>query len=245
MLTLKIKKGPFTSNIKWFCPRPKIMEAFGFYEYRYSFFQKLVLGFHYESFYTIDIDLNIEEKELLANCKKNTRYEINRARREGVKFQIGNDIDEFVKFYNEFAIAKNMAQISNSDLNLFSSKLYITQAIYQEEILVMHTYLFDDEIKRVCLLNSASLFRNCNDPKKHQMIGRANRFLHFEDMLYFKKRGVKVYDFGGYAVDDINEEREKINKFKKGFGGEVVKLPNYYSYPLYLYLCCKKLFNKS
>jgi hypothetical protein len=49
-----------------------------------------------------------------------------------VKFQIGNDIDEFVKFYNEFAIAKNMAQISKSDLNLFSSKLYIigSQRLY-------------------------------------------------------------------------------------------------------------------
>jgi len=244
MLTLKIKKGPFTSNIKWFCPRPKLSEAFGFFEYRQSLYQKSVLGFHYDSFYTIQIDLSIEEKNLLANCKKNTRYEINRARREGVKFQIGNDIDEFVIFYNEFALSKNMAQISNSDLKLFSSKLYITQALYQEEILVMHTYLFDDQIKRVCLLHTASLFRNCNDSAKHQMIGRANRFLHFEDMLYFKNIGVKLYDFGGYAVDDINEEREKINKFKKGFGGTMIKEPYYYSYPLHLYLCFKKLFTK-
>ncbi|WP_069472144.1 hypothetical protein [Candidatus Marithrix sp. Canyon 246] len=237
MLILKIKKGPFTSNIKWFCPRPRIREAFGFFEYRQSLYQKPVLGFHYDSFYTIQIDLTSDEKTLLANCRKNTRYEINRARREGVKFQIGNDIDEFIKFYNEFALSKNMAQISNSDLKLFTPKLYITKALYQEQILVMHTYLFDDDIKRVRLLHSASLFRNCDDSIKHQIIGRANRFLHFEDMLYFKKIGVKVYDFGGYAVDDINEEREKINQFKKGFGGKIVKEPNYYSYPLYLYLC--------
>ena len=223
MLTLKIKKGPFTSNIKWFCPRPKIREAFGFFEYHQCLYQKKLFGFCYESFYTIQIDLSIEEKELLANCKKNTRYEINRARREGVKFQRGNDIDQFIKFYNEFALSKNMAQISNSDLKLFGPKLYITQAVYQEEILVMHTYLFDDQIKRVCLLHTASLFRNCNDSTKHQIIGRANRFLHIEDMLYFKNIGVNVYDFGGYAVDDINEEREKINQFKKGFGGTMDK----------------------
>jgi lipid II:glycine glycyltransferase (peptidoglycan interpeptide bridge formation enzyme) len=58
-------------------------------------------------------------------------------------------------------------------------------------------------------------------------------------MLYFKSLGAKKYDLGGYAVDDSNEERQQINEFKKGFGGEIVKEPNYMSYPLYLYFLLK------
>lgn len=245
MLTLKIKKGPFTSNIKWFCPRPKIREAFGFFEYDQCLYQKKLFGFCYESFYTIHVDITVDEETLLANCRKDTRYKIKRARREGIQFKIGNDFDQFVKFYNEFAISKNIATISKSDLELFRPYIHITQAVYEEEILVTHTYFFDEEIKRACLLHTASLFRNCDDSKMRQIIGRANRFLHFEEMLYFKKLGANIYDLGGIAVDDLNEDRAKINHFKKGFGGIMVQEPYYYSYPLYLYLCFKKLFSKS
>lgn len=245
MLKLKIKKGPFSSNIKWFSPRPRIWEAFGFFEYRQTFYQKQILGFHYDSFYTIHIDLTSDEKTLLANCRKNTRYEINRARREGVQFALEKDINNFVRFYNEFAMSKNMATISRADIEQLHPYFYMTQAVYKNEVIVMHSYLLDQEFKRARLLHSASLFRNLKQSNDRHIIGRANRFLHFEDMLYLKKMGINIYDLGGYAVVNLDEERKQIANFKKGFGGEIVKEPNYYSYPLYFYLCCKKLFNKS
>jgi lipid II:glycine glycyltransferase (peptidoglycan interpeptide bridge formation enzyme) len=239
MLEYKIKKGPFSSHIKWFSPRPSLQEAFGFYEYRQTLYQKPLLGFQCENFYTIHIDLSNTEESLLTNCSKSTRYKIKRARREGMQFTLSNDIEQFVKFYNKFASTKNMAPISNIDLERVQNHLHITQAIYENEILAMHTYFFDKEIKRACLYHTASLFRNVDDSSTRQLIGRANRFLHFEDMLYFKSLGAKQYDLGGYAVDDSNEERQQINEFKKGFGGEIVKEPNYMSYPLYLYFLLK------
>jgi lipid II:glycine glycyltransferase (peptidoglycan interpeptide bridge formation enzyme) len=235
MLIFKTRKSLFTSHIKWFCPRPLIRDAFGFVYYRQSFYQQPVLGFHCETFYTIHIELTIDEKNLLANCGKNTRYKINRARREGVQFALENDINNFVKFYNEFATTKHMAKISSSALERMCPYLCMTQALYKNDVIVKHAYLLDEEQKRARLLHSASWFRHIEQSEERNFIGRANRFLHFEDMLYFKKMGIKIYDFGGYAVDDINKEREQINQFKKGFGGQIVKEPNYMSYPLYFY----------
>jgi lipid II:glycine glycyltransferase (peptidoglycan interpeptide bridge formation enzyme) len=239
MLEYKIKKGPFSSHIKWFSPPPSLQEAFGFYEYRQTLSQKSVLGFQCENFYTIHIDLSNTEENLLVNCSKSTRYKIKRARREGVQFSLEKDINKFLKFYNDFAITKNMAGISRADIELVSPYFYMTQALYKNEAIVMHAYLLDQELKRARLLHSASLYRNIEQSNDRNFIGRANRFLHLEDMLYFKKIGAKIYDLGGYAVDDLNAERQQINEFKKGFGGEIVKESNYMSYPLYLYLLLK------
>jgi len=63
-------------------------------------------------------------------------------------------------------------------------------------------------------------------------IGRANRFLHYEDIKYFKELGYRFYDLGGIAKDTQDDKLQGINKFKEGFGGELVRQYNYYS-PLY------------
>jgi lipid II:glycine glycyltransferase (peptidoglycan interpeptide bridge formation enzyme) len=55
------------------------------------------------------------------------------------------------------------------------------------------------------------------------MLGRANRYHHWEDMLRFKKSGISVYDFGGWYVGDTDQEKLRINDFKNKFGGQIVK----------------------
>ena len=46
---------------------------------------------------------------------------------------------------------------------------------------------------------------------KHQ-INFANRHLLWENILFFKSKGYKIYDFGGIT------EVDEINKFKEDFG---------------------------
>ena len=48
------------------------------------------------------------------------------------------------------------------------------------------------------------------------MVGRANRLLHYTDMLFFKNHGSKIYDWGG--ISD-SEEIRNITDFKSRFGG--------------------------
>jgi hypothetical protein len=59
--------------------------------------------------------------------------------------------------------------------------------------------------------------------RERSAIGRANRLLHWHDMLFFKNQEVSTYDFGGWYEKKEDPARLNINKFKESFGGEIVK----------------------
>lgn len=48
-------------------------------------------------------------------------------------------------------------------------------------------------------------------------IGRANKYLHWQDILYFKEKGMKSYDWGGCGEE---EAVANISSFKRKFGGK-------------------------
>lgn len=57
-------------------------------------------------------------------------------------------------------------------------------------------------------------------------IGRANRLHHWSDMLRFRDEGFGIYDFGGWYSGTQNQALLQINRFKKSFGGELVRQYN-------------------
>jgi hypothetical protein len=71
------------------------------------------------------------------------------------------------------------------------------------------------------LMQSASLFRDAETSAERNMIGRANRYLHWRDMLAFKAFGCLVYDLGGVDLAGRDPATTRIAAFKRGFGGEV------------------------
>ena len=111
------------------------------------------------------------------------------------------------------------------------------------EPLVMHLYLVDYIGKRVTLSYSASLFRYEKLSTVKNIIGNANRFLHYNDMIYFKSKGFKIYDLGGYAKDTNDSEKKGINFFKDSFGGEFIEESNYFSIPAYIGKKIQIIFN--
>jgi lipid II:glycine glycyltransferase (peptidoglycan interpeptide bridge formation enzyme) len=72
-------------------------------------------------------------------------------------------------------------------------------------------------------MQSASLFREADEVSYRNMIGRANRLLHWEDILYFKDQGYEIYDLGGVTLNQSNKEGQAIARFKECFGGSLVK----------------------
>jgi lipid II:glycine glycyltransferase (peptidoglycan interpeptide bridge formation enzyme) len=72
-------------------------------------------------------------------------------------------------------------------------------------------------------MHSASLFRSYDDNLHRNLIARANRLLHWEDIKYFRDLKYLIYDFGGIDLDLSNKETKTIGEFKKGFGGQIVK----------------------
>ena len=61
------------------------------------------------------------------------------------------------------------------------------------------------------------------DNAMRNAIGRANKYLHWNDWLLLKKMGIVEYDWGGIASYD---NPNGIDKFKMSFGGEYRKYYN-------------------
>jgi len=197
---------------------------------RYLWLAHQPAGFYTEPFHTIVIDLSQPEDVLFNRIKSDTRYEIGRARgKDGVAcnawFRPSQEVvDRFCALYDNFAKLKNLRAVNRARLKALNEvgALVLTCARRQgEEPLVWHAYISMAQQAR--LLYSASLFRQATDASVRNAIGRANRYLHWFDIMEFKSRGFAVLDLGGWYVGQTDRERLAINAFKQEFGGDVVQ----------------------
>jgi len=217
---------------KWFAAKPVLADALRFAQYFHCQCTKPVLGFRRRPKFTILIDIALPEEAILAAFSETTRYEVKRAMRENLLMALETDIERFCSFHNAAADSKGQGHLDPTGLMLYWGDMYVTKVIAGTDTLAMHSYLFDAQVGTAALYHSASPFRVEPESAKRNFIGRANRWLHFQDMLFFKGLGAVTYDFGGYAKDTDNAELRRINEFKGGFGGSVVEESNYVSNPI-------------
>lgn len=179
------------------------------------------------SFHTLIVDLTQPQESILAAIHKDSRYEIRRAEKsDGVSAEYHTQsaelLESFHAFYDEFAQQKGLPKLDAYRLRQYSDTghLCLTRVVSQDETLVWHAYYRAS--RRARLLYSASLFRGLDNAQRNR-IGRANRYLHWRDMLFFKSAGFHKYDLGGWTpVESGDSEKLRINKFKEEFGGHHV-----------------------
>lgn len=178
--------------------------------------------------HTAVVDLTLATDDLLAAMAKGTRYEIRRARdKDGLDAAAFEEpepgtVREFADYYDEFAKSKQLSPIFRPRLEAMAGAGILTLTRTPAEgadPLVWHAYARSP--RHALLLYSASLFRNEEDPGARAAAGRANRFLHWHDMLHFKMSGCVSYDLGGIDIDGRGEQTARIASFKRGFGGLV------------------------
>lgn len=233
MLEIQKSRSIVTYTQKWFSAVPMIGDSIRLVMYTQSRFVGIRPGFARKPFFTKLVNLGIGRGELLDHCEKKTRYEINRADRDGTEFTVEGDLEKFVEFYNLFADSKGLRRLRRREfIQQYGPHVIVTKAVHGNVDLVMHCYLIDRDVSRVRLLRSASLHRLQSSSADKSLIGRANRFLHYRDMLYFKGNGFRVYDLGGYAHRTDDPVLRRINDFKDGFGGELVEESHFISLPL-------------
>jgi hypothetical protein len=194
---------------------------------RYNHWTTLPPGRVFES-HTILLDLTQGPEQILAGMDKGLRYELRRA--EGGGFTtLHHDapdaatLHSFCEFYDAFAKRKGLPPISRRRLNVLagSRNLRLSAVTRDGATLVWHAYTrFPPRIR---LLHSASVNRPNNSPAERQQIGRANRFLHWDDIQTFRGAGMTVLDLGGWYAGSDGTERLGINAFKEEFGGTIVK----------------------
>ena len=176
------------------------------------------------------IDLTAPIEEISAPISKNTRYKIQRAEREGLTPRLVTNptVDEgslYAHYYDTFAQHKGLTACNRTKLKaLCESSALLLSSISDTEgnLLSAHAYVKDESVGRVRLLYSASHYRSMNDSGERNKVGRANRFLHWYEILTLKNLGFKLYDLGGIPLDAADQEKNAIARFKLEFGGRLL-----------------------
>jgi lipid II:glycine glycyltransferase (peptidoglycan interpeptide bridge formation enzyme) len=235
MLTIKLSlqrtKAVQAAHI-WFAAKPKPADALNLAYYYHCQFTGPVKGFERHAKFTKLVNVDRTDEAIQKDFRKNTQYEVRRAQKEGLAFSVLDNAEVFREFYDGFAATKDMERMDPKILRAYWPHLAVTQMTNAAEVLVMHCYVMDKSSGRATLWHSASQFRGADGEDAQQrrnLIGRANRLLHFRDMTWLRDQGFKTYDFGGYAAGTTDPALQHINEFKDSFGGELVEESNYAS----------------
>lgn len=233
MLVLQRKKHGIHFYTVWFAT--ELLKKPGIVAY-YEYMGEKPKAFH-TNFETLITDLTESEEEIKQHFSKSCKYKVNRATREDVSCQIldsdrisDEEIVDFCEFFSTFWESKG-SSLSDKDklkcelLEYREKKaLTIGYAVVNGEKAIYHTHIGDGQTVR--LLHSASLYRLQKDEEGNtkNLIGMANRLLHFEEMKHFKEAGKTRYDWGGAGH---TEDVIHITEFKESFGGTPAEYCNF------------------
>jgi hypothetical protein len=232
----RVPRGAFFYWEKRFAPVPRLHDAILPVHYLDTPDRGRVFGFYRQPTQTLIIGLQQTADAIMAGFRANTRNEIRRAQTEGVLCRVAANFDRFLALYDQMSAWTALPPTAAGYLHSLGGHLHITEATFEDDVLCTHLYITDASIGRARLIRSASQFREA-ERKEQQLIGRANRLLHFHDILLFQEQGLRQYDMGGYYPDDapVNESLRRINDFKLSFGGRLTCEANYLSCALHAY----------
>ncbi|MDE1987421.1 MAG: hypothetical protein KGJ28_12830 [Alphaproteobacteria bacterium] len=177
---------------------------------------------------TIIIDLSPSEEELWNGIESKSRKVIRQAMREAITV---NDVPlteenwitfraahETLRSRKRKADALGVGQIS--DLVAKGEYVMTTSRNADGTVLSWHGYARNHT--HVRLLNTVSAIDPARDTAWNNLVGRANRLHHWQDMLRFKSESIRHYDLGGVYRGEDDPEQMNIARFKKSFGGAIV-----------------------
>ena len=179
--------------------------------------------------YTSMIDLTQSTDRLWSRLTTDTAYKIRRARdKEHISCELIDAakpavLDEFERMYNGFALLKGLLPLDRGRIQSMVRAGALDVSVAkdaQDKVVVFHANYRNRH--RASQLFLPSLYRKCADSATRNAMGRANRYLFWANILRYKEQGLQCFDFGGWYMG-ANTEMIKINEFKRGFGGDVVR----------------------
>jgi len=186
-----------------------------------------VSGARARPFLTLINDLDCDEDALLARFGGNCRDKVKRAqRRDGLELVISNEprerLAEFRAYYDAFAAQRGLRP-ANAEWLLgacAAGQLVLASAVLRGDVLAWHAYVATPGT--AWLQHTVAKFRDVA-AEQRQLVARANRWLHWRSMAWFRERGLERYDWGGLFEREDSAEQAGINRFKREFGGREVR----------------------
>lgn len=226
MLEIDKKKLIFKIKEIWFADFPFDAENCDNVIFRACKNRAETKNFKRSEFTTLTIDLNQNLNDIWKNMDKSScRYAIRRAERDGVKIKINQNYDEFYKINASFRENKKLPPNLHATPEFMKScgTLFIAESNGE---IIGGSFFIEDENNLRWFLGASKRLES--DRKKAILIGNANRLIIWEAIKYAKQKKLKEFDLGGYYIKKAkNEQKERINIFKKSFGG---KLSTHYIY---------------
>lgn len=177
---------------------------------------------HLAAEHTVMIDLNRTEEELLANMRRQTRYEVRRADKLGIKVLTSSSKTAFEEFHAvqaETAKRQNFIpptmKVLYAEKEAFADNIMIYTAVDTENQAIAYGLMIKSG-KEVDYYEAASTELNRKLPGAYAIIWQA--------MKDFKAAGFDRFNLWGIApAGQPNHRYAGVTTFKTGFGGEVVE----------------------
>lgn len=216
----EIKKIAYLNDCAFIRIRPQLLSD----DFSKNLFKDL--GFsqapmHLHAQLTSQIDITKTEDEILANMRKNTRYEIRKAEKENIKITTSVDPKDIRKFYNlqvETSVRQKFVPFSYDYLH------------EQFKVFAENNFtLLYSAYHGTTLLAQAFIIFYGNEAVYHYGTGteEGRRYpgaylIQWEAIREAKKRGLKRYNLWGVA-NNPKHRFYGLSIFKRGFGGEDVE----------------------
>ena len=235
LLETELNVFPFKYKEIWFSDRLYDVSGYDSVIFRDCDRQMEWPGFRKSDLTTLLIDPCRGEKELWKDMSdSNCRKPINRAIKGGVTVAVNQHYEEFYEINRAFRKEKGLPRWDLS-VEYMKNKgtLFVTE--YEGDIL-SGLFCLGDENTLLQLITASKRLEIPEESKN--FIGNANKLMVWESIMYAKRSGMKVYDWGGYYTGKAHDaQKEKINIYKKSFGGDVATRYMYrknYSLPVKL-----------
>ncbi|MBI4133193.1 peptidoglycan bridge formation glycyltransferase FemA/FemB family protein, partial [Candidatus Uhrbacteria bacterium] len=193
-------------------------------EHRASFlrarFRPAPIHAHTESVWVLDVTPSAEA--LLAGMRKNTRYAIRRAERDGVSIRMSRDVKDFAAFlevYEETVARQSFvafpAAFLKDEFEIFSRA--------GKAVLIFGSYRENPISAALIVYDAGSGFYHHGGSVQTIPGISASEAVQWAAIQEAKRRGCSRYNFWGIApTEDRNHPWYGLTKFKQGFGGRLV-----------------------
>jgi hypothetical protein len=187
-------------------------------------------GCRWRHFYTLLTDLRQGSGELFLGIEDRTRQKIAEAQeKDGLRCERLDSkgsrvMDRLEAMWNEFARAQHTALFEREWLEQISAagKLDVCAALDPAGTVLGYHLVFLAP-KRARQLFAISPYKAVPDVAWRGAVSRANCFIHWQNFVAFKAQGIPFFDFGGWYTGTTNIQFLGMNRFKKSFGGHVVR----------------------
>ncbi len=193
---------------------------------------------------TILLDLTADEDTLLARMKEKWRYNVRLAGRKGVEVRVAQTVEDVQAWYALLQTTSERDQFGIHTLDYYLSAWRIFAPRNQAMLFLAeyHGQLLAGIFVGLLAKRAIYLYGASSNEQRNLM---PNYLLQWEAIHWAKQQGATSYDFWGIPeTDDEDEAMAGVYRFKRGWGGEVVRFIDSYKciyHPMLMRIASKLL----